>query len=232
MSAKIEIPKSLLVGLVAMAAIAVLGIVFLFGRESGRRHRGDSGTVLSNPALAPTPSPAPAPTNAGTAPGTGTLSPPGPERPQSATPLAFLPVGVANASNDPAHVAVAAYFQAVEGIQPASSGDPESMAQQVVAGLGKGDLSGFDGMIQQAKATRNRLAAITPPQPCAAYHRESLEGLDAGLDLMREIKKDLSSPGQEASAINLAERANALKVRTEALQFQEKSLKQRFGLRK
>ena len=48
------------------------------------------------------------------------------------------------------------------------------MAQQVVAGLGKGTCRA-DGMIQQAQTTRNRLSTITPPQPCAAYHRESLE---------------------------------------------------------
>ena len=127
---------------------------------------------------------------------------------------------------------MAAYFQAVENIQPGSNGDPETMAQQVVAGLGKGDTSGFDGMIQQAQVARNRLSAITPPQPCTAYHRESLASLDASLDLMRDMKKALSSPEQDSSVLKIAERANALKTRTEALQLQEKSLKQRFGLMK
>ncbi|MDE3245852.1 MAG: hypothetical protein KGN80_07160, partial [Acidobacteriota bacterium] len=133
---------------------------------------------------------------------------------------------------DPARALVAAYFQAVEAIQPASTGDPESMAQQVVAGLGKGDLSGFDGMIQQAQATRNRLYAITPPQPCAAFHRESLGSLDAGLTLMRDMKQALSTPGQDEAAIQLADRANALKARTDALQLQENALKQRYGVMK
>lgn len=224
--AKIQIPKGLLIGLTWVAVVSALGVVFLLGRESGRKtqtgfqkeSRGAGVPVAtlipsSNPAKTEAPIPQ-------SAPG-GTPGPNG-----GVLPIALIP------PSGPERAAVAAYFQTVENIQPGSSGDPESTARQVVTGLSKGDTSGFDGMIQQAQVARNRLSAITPPQPCAAYHRESLESLDAGLDLMRDMKKDLSSPGQEASAINLAERANALKARTEALQLQEKSLKQRFGLMK
>ena len=224
--AKIQIPKGLLIGLAGVAVLSALGVVFLLGRESGRKtqtgfQKGSRGAGVpvatlipsSNPAKTEAPIPQSAP--AGT---------PGPNG--GVLPITLIP------PSGPERAAVAAYFQTVENIQPGSSGDPESMARQVVAGLSKGDTSGFDGMIQQAQVARNRLSAITPPQPCAAYHRESLESLDVGLDLMRDMKKDLSSPGQEASAINLAERANALKARTEALQLQEKALKQRFGLMK
>ena len=224
--AKIQIPKGLLIGLTWVAVVSALGVVFLLGRESGRKtqtgfqkeSRGAGVPVAtlipsSNPAKTEAPIPQ-------SAPG-GTPGPNG-----GVLPIALIP------PSGPERAAVAAYFQTVENIQPGSSGDPESTARQVVTGLSKGDTSGFDGMIQQAQVARNRLSAITPPQPCAAYHRESLESLDAGLDLMRDMKKDLSSPGQEASAINLAERANTLKARTEALQLQEKSLKQRFGLMK
>ncbi len=133
---------------------------------------------------------------------------------------------------DPTRASVAAYFQAVEAIQPPASGDPETLAQQVVAGLAKGDMSGFDGMIQQAKMARERVSAITPPQPCAAYHRESLASLDAGLELMRDMKNALSTSGQDAAAIQLADRAYALKARADALQIQENALKQRYGVMK
>jgi hypothetical protein len=127
---------------------------------------------------------------------------------------------------------VGAYFQAVEKLQPDSGGDPEAMAQQVVAGLGKGDTSGFDGMIQQAQEARSRLSALSPPPPCADYHRESLASLDAGLELMRAMRRVLSSSEPNLQTLNLPDRANALKVRTEALQLQEKALKQRFGVTK
>ncbi|MBL0313132.1 MAG: hypothetical protein IPP78_10565 [Holophagaceae bacterium] len=231
MSAKIELPRSLLAGLVGVAALAVLGIVFLLGRESGRRHLEEART---GPRISSLMTPvAPAQER----PLTPTISrggSPSSEIPQPdpTTPPATTPSGTAIPPGDPARAFVAAYFQAVEAIQNPASGDPETIAQQVVAGLGKGDISGFDGMIQRAEATRNRLYAILPPQPCAAYHRESLASLDAGLGLMRDVKLALSAAGQEAAAIQLADRANALKARTDALQRQELALKQRYGLMK
>lgn len=227
MSAKIELPRNLLLGLVGVTAFAVLGIVFLLGRESGRRHSeeartGSSASSRMTPAAPAQEIPLTPIINRGESPSSET---PRPAPPSSA----FIPSGIVIPPGDPARASVAAYFQAVEAIQPASAGDPDSMAQQVVAGLGKGDMSGFEDMIQQAQATRNRLSAITPPQPCAAYHRESLVSLDAGLNLMRDMKQALSTPGQEETAIQLADRANALKARTDALQLQENALKQRYG---
>ncbi len=231
MSAKIEMPRSLLVGLVGVAALAVLGIVFLLGRESGRRHleearTGPSTSSLMTPAVPAQELPLTPTISNGGSPSSET------PRPEPTPPSATIPSGIVTLPGDAMRASVAAYFQAVEASQPSASGDPETLAQQVVAGLGKGDMSGFDGMILQAQATRNRLYAITPPQPCAAYHRESLTSLDAGLDLMRDMKQALSSSGQEVAAIQLADRANALKARTGALQLQELALKQRYGLMK
>jgi hypothetical protein len=128
--------------------------------------------------------------------------------------------------------AVAAYFQAVEQLQPGSLGDPEAMAQKVLGGLAKGDASGFDDMVKQTQSARHRLAALAPPLPCASYHLNSLASLDAGLDLLRGLKKAMASPELDAQTINLLERAQSLKARSEALQAQEKSLRQRFGLMK
>jgi len=241
---KVQIPKGLLVGLVGIAAVAVLGVVFLLGRESGRKAPG--GTQKEPPGAAVSPastirysktSMAGAPVSQPAGESTALSPMPGAEAAgfaerEHSLPAAVAPSGIAPPHNDSGHSSVAAYFQAVEAMQPKSTGDPETMAQQVVAGLGKGDTSGFDEMIQQAQEARNRLSSIVPPQPCGAYHRESLESLDAGLDLMREMKKALSSPEQESSMLNLADRANALKARSEGLQLQEKALKRRYGLMK
>lgn len=224
MSAKIELPRSLVVGLVGVAALAVLGMIFLLGRESGRTHPGEPKAGLGTATLAPVPA--------------STTTAPIPPRPDSSSPPPSEPVGQAMtmpsvppiSPSDATRASVAAYFQAVEAIQPAASGDPETVAQQVLAGLGKGDMSGFESMIQQAQATRDHLSTLTPPQPCAAYHRDSLASLDAGLALMRDMKRALSSAGQDTAASNLADRANALKARTDALQLQEHALKQRYGL--
>jgi hypothetical protein len=124
---------------------------------------------------------------------------------------------------------VAAYFKAVETLQPASGGDPEAVAMQVASGLGSGDTSGVDGMIRQARDTRGRLAALVPPGPCAAYHQELLASLDEGLDLMQGLKRLVSAPDPAGLAAEITRRASAMKARSESLQNLEKSLKQRYG---
>ncbi len=222
MVAKVEIPKGLLIGLVGVAAAGVLGMVFLLGRETGRgapleRRRDSTSTAASQGSAIPA------------SPKTAVAEEPIAEPASSGQPVAVHP-GPPIPLGDPARVAVAAYFLALETIQPGSSGDPETMAQQVVAGLGKGDTSGFDAMIQQAQAAKDRLSAIAPPPPCAAYHRESLASLEAGLGLMRAMKRALSSPEQDMQMSNLTDQANALKARSEALQRHEKALRERFGL--
>jgi hypothetical protein len=130
--------------------------------------------------------------------------------------------------NDPARAAVVAYFKAVEAIQPESSGDPETVAGQIAVGLGKGDTSGIDAMMQQAKDSRSRLAALTPPQPCAAYHRELLASLDGGLDMMQTLKQMMASPNPAQQAPDITSRANAMKARSDSLRNQEQDLKQRY----
>ena len=79
-------------------------------------------------------------------------------------------------------------------------------------------------MDKQAQETRARLAAVTPPAPCAAFHRETLACMDAGLDLMRGIRNAMAA-GDAAALGNLPDRANALKTRSEALKTQETALK-------
>lgn len=235
--ARVEVPKGLFVGLAGLAVMGILGIVFIIGREFGRStltgHQNNSSGAepsAKRPSMPVTVvasalQPAPGMQVPGVVGGLRVeQEPPAPSAP--------IPSGIVIPSSDPMRAMVAGYFHAVETIQPSASGDPETMAQQVVAGLGKGDMSGFDSMIQQAKATRERLSAITPPQPCAVYHLESLGSLDAGLELMNAMRKALSSTDHEASMLNLTDQANSLKVRTEALQLQEKALKQRFGLMK
>lgn len=237
--AKVEIPKGLLVGLAGVAAAATLGLVFLLGRETGRRATAGPQVQAGSPGVsAPPPKPAievtltpQLPARESQAPGTDpsaeAAQPSEADRPgPSAPPTAAPPQAQA------ARAAVAAYFKAVDDAQPDTSGNPEAVAQQVVAGLGKGDTSGFDEMIQQAQRTRNRMAAIAPPQPCAAFHRESLASLDAGLDLMRAMKKALASSEPGPQVASLTDQANAMKTRSEALQAQEAALRQRFGLTK
>lgn len=220
MSAKVEIPRGLLVGLVGIAAVAVLGLVFLLGREFGR------GVGPKVEALSPEPA-SPPPASSAVRPESVVGGAPIPA-PAVSNPAGAVPIP----QDGSERAAVAAYFQTVEQLQPGSMGDPEAMARNVLGGLAKGDSSGFDDLIKQAQLARHRLAAVAPPLPCAGYHLNSIACLDAGLDLMRGLKKAMASSDLDPSTLNLMDRAQAIKARTEALQEQEKALKQRYGLLK
>lgn len=228
---KVEIPKSLLFGLLGFGAVAALGVVFLLGRASGQRPPVEFQVKTAAPAPPAGPSPEPAP--AAAIPRAEATSPTPLER-ADPSPISGSPApggtGTDTVPLDSTRAAVASYFHSLERIQPGAIGDPETLAQQVVGGLGKGDSSGFEAMIHQAEATRSRLAAITPPQPCAGHHRESLACLDASLDLMHAMAKGLASGEPDPQLANLSTRANALKARSESLQLQEKVLRERFGL--
>ncbi len=133
--------------------------------------------------------------------------------------------------NDPLRPAVAAYFEALDHLQPGSlPGDSESTAQQILAGLTRGDSSGFDQMTQRAEAARTRLAAITAPAPCAAFHRESLADFDESLQMLRMVRKAMNGGDADALLTGMTDRANAMRSRAEALQREEKALRQRYGL--
>ena len=247
MTSRVQVSKSWLAALAGVAGLAVLGVVFLLGRESSRSMppqpqrdtAGASLCVLPTQAVATLPALAQgSPADPGALAPEPALPPSTPPVPASAAPgpapapRASVPVpspGLVAA--DPTGRAVAAYFRATEALQPQTGGTPDAMAQQVMAGFGTGDTSSFDAMLQQAQDTRNRMAAIAPPQPCAAYHRETLACLDEGLDLLRSIKKAISA-NPDPQAPNLTDQANDLKARSQALQLQEQALKRSYGLGK
>ncbi|HTL97470.1 MAG TPA: hypothetical protein VL181_01575 [Holophagaceae bacterium] len=217
---KVEVSKGLLIGLAVLTAAAVLGLVFLLGRESGRQK-----TMPDPVAMAVSPRSGAAIPQASTTP-----------MPLAAQPFAqpqpgAIPVPPAEPVTDAMRTAVAAYFNAMGHIQAGGMAEgPEGAAQGIVGSLMKGDSSGFDQMIQQAESARASLAAITPPQPCAAYHRESLETLDEGFSLMRSLKTALAAPDGASQVSALTAQANDLRARSEALQSEEQALRQRYGV--
>ena len=129
--------------------------------------------------------------------------------------------------------AVAAYFFAVERIQVGSmSGNAESVGQEMAAALASGDTSSLDKMIRETEAAKARLAAIAPPAPCAAHHRESLGSLDDALEVLRSLKAAMESPEPIGQLANVTTRAQALRSRAEVLQKEELALKERYGLKR
>ena len=207
---KVEVNKGLLIALAVIAGTAVLSLVFLLGRESGLRVSPQGvATPIASPQSATAPS-----LQASMQPQVGAL-----------------PLPPAEPVTDAMRASVAAYFDAVDHIQSGGmAGGPESTAQGIMGSLMKGDSSGFDQMIQQAESARASLAAITPPSPCAAYHRESLASLDDGLSLMRSLKASMDAPNGASQIAALTTQANTLRAQSEALQKEEQALRQRYGV--
>jgi len=224
---KVEVSRGLLIGLVSTAVAAVIGLVFLLGRESGRGARvqdSPAPVIPSQVTTIRTPDPV------------GALpkgeQPPLPFPVQGVATAGRAPVGApVDSASEAMRAAVVAYFDAIDHIQPGGmSGDPQSAAQGIMGSLSKGDSSGFEGMIQQAEAARARLAAILPPPPCVAYHRESLASLDDGLALMRSLRTAMAPQGADGQLSSLVVQAEALRKRSEALQREEQALRRRYGV--
>ncbi len=133
---------------------------------------------------------------------------------------------------DAQRAAVAAYFQAIDHLQPDElGGSAEDKAQEIVTALIKGDASGLDGLIRQSEAAKQRLAAIVPPAPCARFHQECQANLDESLGMLRSIKQSISASDPKALE-GLTQSIYALRARAEAMQREEKDLGQRYGLSK
>jgi hypothetical protein len=248
---KVSVNKGLLIGVVAVAAASLLAVAFLLGRSSGSGipsgpppARELSGVVAS-PASAPRaldqPMPMPTPVEAFiTEPVQASpvprFAPSAPEQraaTQESPGLAPAPAAgePLRAGSDPARSAVAAYFDAVDRIQPAQvNGNAEAVASEMATALARGDSSDLDRMIRDTEAAKARLAALAPPASCAAHHHESLGSLDDALEMLRSMKTAMESPDPVAQLAAVAARATALRTRAEDLQREEQALRQRYGL--
>jgi hypothetical protein len=231
---KVSVNKGFLIGVVAVAGGSLLALAFLLGRASGSGSpsgqpsgREPPGGVAPSPVASPRvvdrqAQPLPLPT-----PEVASITDPVDPRPAPA-PTASERRG---AGTDSARAAVAAYLDAVDHIQPGKmSGDAESVAGEMAGALAKGDTSGLDRMIRETEAATESLAALTPPAPCAALHRESLGSLDDALEVLHSLKTAMESPDPAAQFTGVATRATALRSRSEALQKEELALRQRYGL--
>jgi hypothetical protein len=139
--------------------------------------------------------------------------------------------GSPSAASDPVSAAVAQYLADVDQIQPANlSGSPESVATEMATALARGDTSGLDAMIRQTQSARERLAAVRPPAPCAVHYQKSLESLDDAVEMLRALKSSMQSPDPVSGLAGVQARASILQTRAEALQSEDRALRQRFGL--
>lgn len=226
----VNVSRSVVIGVVAVAAASLLALAFVLGRES-RPAVTPPTTRIERvaPRVQGVPLPASTPLVIAERPEI---------RPGGVTQLAAsqAPPAIAggreDAGSDPMRAAVASYFDAVDHIQQgAMSGDADGIAHEMAAALANGDTSGLDKMIRQTEAAKASLAVITPPAPCAAFHRESLASLDAGIEVLRSLKAAMESSEPVAQLANVSARATELRSRAEALQKEEAALRERYGLK-
>ena len=235
---KVSVNKGLLIGVVIVAAFSLLALAFVLGRASGTgsSYRQPPGReVLDGVVASPAPGPRAMPqeTQSPPSPVPDTAAPPASAETGPATGPASAPAASLRGRDeaDSARAAVAAYLDAVDRIQPGKlSGDAEGTANEMAAALAKSDTSDLDRMIRETEAARETLAAVTPPAPCAAHYRESLGSLDDALEMLRSLKSAMGSSDPAAGLTGVASRAAALRSRSEALQREEQSLRQRYGL--
>jgi hypothetical protein len=222
---RIQISKGLLVGLVVVAAGALLGLAFLLGRQWAPAASAPRETAAPATASPYVPRDAPESTRLAEPAALPPTQPTTPAAAPQESPRSSPPVP----SRDPERAAVQAYFKALDSIQAGSASNPESSALSMLSGLGKGDSGEMDAMIRQAQGARDRLAAIVPPRPCVAYHQESLAVLAEGLEQMQAVKGLFASPDPASQVAGLTGKANAMKARADRLQEQEKALRQKYS---
>lgn len=249
---EVRVKRSLLIGLVSVAGLALLAVAFLLGRSAGSgppagaaspertivvsgsetRSAGEP-PLLRNPGTPPADALASEPSSSETVPvlpadrggSPGMLAAAAPST--DARPTA----GDSPAATDPASAAVARYFADVDQIEPASlNGSPESVATEMAMALARGDTSGLDAMIRQTEAAKERLAAVRPPAPCAVHYQKTLESLDDAVEMLRALKSSMQSPDPVAGLASVQARAGILQTRAEALQNEDRALRQRYGL--
>ena len=240
---KVSVSRGFLIGVVGIAAAALLALAFALGRESGAGSVAAPSTRIEHIApqplgqrlALPTPAAALIAEHAETRPTSAPPSAPAQgAAPQAAAGQAPAPVESerSGAGSDPARAAVVAYFDTVDHIQSgAMSGETDGIAQEMAAALANGDTSGLDKMIRQTEAAKVSLASVSPPAPCAAFHRESLASLDDGVEMLRSLKAAMESSEPVAQLASVATRATALRSRADALQKEELALRQRYGLK-
>jgi hypothetical protein len=238
----VEVSRGLLVALAATAAAGIVAVTFLVGRESGRAAQPASATspttitiagaeeappgAIATPnadASAPTAAPAAAPV----APAIeGSLA-----FPQLAVPAGVASPGVAPASHDTLRNEVASYFREVETIQSRgkSWGDPQALAQTLLAQAAKGDVSGFDGLAAANRGVRDALLAVAAPEPCREHHRLTLALLDESIAMLDRVKGLISGADAGSLAAMPAE-GQALERKAKDVDAMAAEIKRRFGI--
>jgi pyruvate/2-oxoglutarate dehydrogenase complex dihydrolipoamide acyltransferase (E2) component len=202
--------RRLVIALVAALGVCLLIIGIFIGRESAR------------PDATPPPIAQPAPQK----PLPPIFEPPA--TPPAAT--ATAPTAPSAPSVDPEEKRrVAQYFRDVDRLQNVDVDDPQASAQALIDSAGSGDNSGLQKLVAQARAAEQQARALTPPAPCAAYHKKLVALLAESREMIQKLAAGFAGGSLDALP-SLMTRANSEKARQESLARDEAALKRRYGL--
>ncbi len=251
MSKDVTVSKGVLIGLAASAVCGLVAVAFLLGRLSGRSEApAPPQSAASTPQIESQPSvqQAAAPSEVPARPyelqpeGRTSAAPQGYESRPAGSPVelgpmldavptpAPSPASRGDAPSETTRAEVARYLDAVDNIGAGKIGEGEGVANEMAAALVRGDTSGLDRMIRDTEGARTKLRALVPPPVCATHHRESLGSVDDALEMLGALKTAMQSPDPAVQLASVAGRATDLRTRAEAVQREEQSLRQRFGL--
>jgi hypothetical protein len=235
-----RISKAVVVGVVLAFVAAIGAIAFLLGRESGRAQMSERAVVIPevqqppNPQPQPDPNPPPQPDpNPPPQPNPNPNPQPNPNPPPNPNPsLTPSPSPSPSPSPPPSAEALAVrdYFAQMSAIQASGlAGDPNDVAQKLLASSMAGDSSGFDDIIRAAAEGEAKARAVQAPSVCADHHAKTLAFLHDGVALTRSLKSALER--QDATGLtSLAASASGLQSRADNLMEEERTIKARFGL--
>ena len=124
---------------------------------------------------------------------------------------------------------VAQYFRDVDRLQNVDVDDPQASAQALISAAGSGDNSGLQKLVATARKAEQQARALTPPAPCAAYHKKLVALLAESREMIQQLSAGFAGGSLDALPA-LMTRANAEKARQESLARDEAALKRRYGL--
>jgi hypothetical protein len=203
--------RRLVIALVAALGVCLLVIGIFIGRESARPD-------ATPPPIAQAAPPKPLPP---------IFEPPAmPAPPVAATAPSAAPAP----SVDPEEKRrVAQYFRDVDRLQNVDVDDPQASAQALIDSAGSGDNSGLQKLVAQARTAEQQARALTPPAPCAAYHKKLVALLAESREMIQKLAAGFAGGSLDALP-SLMARANSEKARQESLARDEAALKRRYGL--
>lgn len=236
----IEVSRGLLVALAATAAAGIVVVTFLVGREFGRGSQpasATSPTTLTVAGAEEAPPGATATPNADASVPTAAPAAPAIEGGALAFPQLAVPTGVASPSAAPVPLdamryEVASYFREVEMIQSEgkSWGDPQALAQTLLAQAGKGDVSGFDSLAAANRKVRDALRAVAVPEPCREHHRMTVALLDESIGMLDRVKGLISGAADAGSLAAMPAEGQALERNAKQVDAMAAEIKRRFGI--